>query len=69
MDSYRVVKALSAKSGVKMSEIAAACGVSLNSINRSLHGGISLDKFIKVVRACGGEVRITYQGKDIGIWR
>lgn len=53
MDVYQIVRQLLKESGKKMSDISRALDVRLSSLNRSLHKGISLEKFSKVLDECG----------------
>ena len=67
MDVYEIVRQIARESKTSMGEIARYCGIStLQSLNRSLHGGISLKKFVNVVSACGYELHIMKDGKSVG---
>lgn len=54
MDVYRIVKQLLKESGGKMSDLQGALGgITLQSLNASLHGNMSLERFEKIVKRCG----------------
>lgn len=53
MDIYKPVKQMLKVSGKKMADLCKDLGVSLQSMNASLHGNMSLDKFVKVVEKSG----------------
>ena len=64
MNAYYIIKQLLKDGGHKMSEIPKGLGVSLQSVNRSLNGRISMERFVKIVEMTGYEVLIGKIGED-----
>ena len=58
MDIYKPVKQMLKVNGKKMTTLCDELGVSLQSLNASLHGNMSLDRFMEIVEKCGCSVLI-----------
>ena len=64
MDTYSIVKQMLKDSGKMMSELVKGMGVTLQSLNRSLHGNITLERFKRIVELTGGELYVGRRGED-----
>lgn len=53
MDIYKPVKQMLKVNNMKMTSLCKDLGVSLQSLNASLHGNMSLDRFVEIVEKCG----------------
>ena len=58
MNAYNVMKEIMKDSGKSITDVADEIGVSRQSLYRSLHGGISLDRFNAVCKSLGVEVKL-----------
>ena len=64
MDVYYVEKQLLRENKLRgeevdrMTDITKGLGITLQSLNRSLHGGISLEKFVRILDIAGYELMI-----------
>ena len=54
MDIYYAIKQILKESGVKMTDIQRELGgISLQSLNESLHGNMRIDRLTKILDRCG----------------
>ena len=60
MNTYAIIKRLLQIRDRRMMEVVEGMGVTLQSVNRSLHGNITLERFCKMVKLAGGEVGVVW---------
>lgn len=64
MDTYSIVKQMLKDSGGSMSELVSGMGITLQSLNRSLHGNMTLERFKRIVELSGCDLYVGRKGED-----